>query len=370
MCLREMTKLWIHLGAVGLVISLQCSPALGKIKLNEQLDFSGDFRFRIEHIKDGTSIEQNRQGIRARMGVEYSPDEDTSATFQLASGNDDSPTSTNQPLDDSFTSKPVYIDLAFLKWEASSEFVLLAGKIKSPYGRLTGAGLVWDSDVRPEGVHLVYNPWDNLFASLSAFTVEERPLSTESWLIASSLESDINITDDDNLTAKFTSLTYSNTAGQEVFAGFSRGNSTTSSTVGTTTTEYYTKDYHLLQGTLVYSRQMGPHPIKVYFDYVVNSAIPTENQGWLVGFKMNKIRQKGDWSLDYNYRHLEKDAVIGAFTDGNFSGGGTDGIGHILFLDYGLSKSITSRLSLFANSQGVNNTIDYYRGQLDFSLKF
>jgi hypothetical protein len=48
---------------------------------------------------------------------------------------------------------------------------------------------------------------------------------------------------------------------------------------------------------------------------------------------------RGDWQLSLAYRHLEADAVLDAFTDGDFHLGGTNNKGYILGAQYGLGKN-------------------------------
>jgi hypothetical protein len=73
--------------------------------------------------------------------------------------------------------------------------------------------------------------------------------------------------------------------------------------------------------------------------------------------------------LGYNYRDLEADAVVGAFSDSDFIGGGTDGKGHMFTAGYAISKNFTTGITYFSNEKGQQET-DYDRLQIDFKLKF
>ena len=50
----------------------------------------------------------------------------------------------------------------------------------------------------------------------------------------------------------------------------------------------------------------------------------------MAGATLGKAKDKGSWQFDYNYRDLEADAVVGAFSDSDFAGGGTGAEGHKL----------------------------------------
>jgi hypothetical protein len=52
----------------------------------------------------------------------------------------------------------------------------------------------------------------------------------------------------------------------------------------------------------------------------------------------------GDWQSGFSYRHLQRDAVMDAFTDSDFHLGGTDAGGYIFTLEYGLAPSTFARL--------------------------
>ena len=73
---------------------------------------------------------------------------------------------------------------------------------------------------------------------------------------------------------------------------------------------------------------------------------------------------------DRHNRELEANAVVGAFTDSDFAGGGTDGRGHRLTAKYALSKKVCFGLTYFIDDKGLENSKDYHRVQADFAVKF
>ena len=60
------------------------------------------------------------------------------------------------------------------------------------------------------------------------------------------------------------------------------------------------------------------------------------------------------------------------FTDSDFSGGGTDGTGHIFRGSYGLTRNVSLGGTLFINERGGNlgTKEDYNRLQLDVEFKY
>ena len=66
----------------------------------------------------------------------------------------------------------------------------------------------------------------------------------------------------------------------------------------------------------------------------------------------------------------EADALIGAFTDSDFTGGGTNGQGHKASLAYQLGKDWQFGATYFCNQTPLSCSTDYHRVQLDLNFKF
>ena len=68
---------------------------------------------------------------------------------------------------------------------------------------------------------------------------------------------------------------------------------------------------------------------------------------------------------------LLSDAVVGAFTDSDFIGGGVDGEGHKLNAKYAISKNWSLSATYFLNSKKPDTSdTDYDRLMLDLAAKF
>ena len=67
---------------------------------------------------------------------------------------DGDPTSTNQDLENAFSSKSIWLDLAYFHWHpvAMKGLDVFGGKIKNPFYKVGGNQLIWDSDLNPEGI--------------------------------------------------------------------------------------------------------------------------------------------------------------------------------------------------------------------------
>jgi len=123
----------------------------------DRIKLKGDFRYRHESIDaEFADSDRHRQRIRARPAIVAEITESVEVGFGVATGGD-SATSSNQTLGSAFTSKPVNLDLAYFDWSTPVDGLsILGGKYKNPLHRTGGNGLVWDSDLRPEGLLASY----------------------------------------------------------------------------------------------------------------------------------------------------------------------------------------------------------------------
>jgi phosphate-selective porin len=135
----------------------------------------------------------------------------------------------------------------------------------------------------------------------------------------------------------------------------------------------YASDYDIAEGFVEYGFKCADMPVSIFGNYAHNTVARTnEDDGWLIGLKLNKAKEPGSWDFRYNYREVEADAVLGAFTDSDFIGGGTNGRGHEFGLNYQLTENIQAGLTYFINVRDRSTTTDddYRRLQADLQFKF
>jgi len=124
-----------------------------RIKKIGPFEFSGDFRLRAEPTFGGPvdqSQDRFRERIRLRFNVEAKLNDQIRGGFSLASGDLNSPISTNQTLDQFDTRKPIAIDRMYAMYTPSwfKPLTLTGGKFSYPW---FNTELVWDKDLNPEG---------------------------------------------------------------------------------------------------------------------------------------------------------------------------------------------------------------------------
>ncbi|UCC78923.1 MAG: putative porin [Candidatus Zixiibacteriota bacterium] len=338
----------------------------------EDINMKGDLRYRHEMIDTENGDARHRHRLRARLGIYGDANDYTRIGIQLATGSDN-PVSTNQTLDNGFSTKNIMLDMAYLeivpKWEPGLS--LTAGKFKNLFYKPGSSELLWDSDLNPEGalVNYTVKNKDYDFTLIGAgLWIEERFSEEDSWMAAGQAIFRYRIDEKKtNIAVGGGMFNYVNTKGFEPFFDSGEPMGNTVDTAG-----LYLNDYELLELFVEGNHKLDNIPVTAVFNYVTNTAVDSLDTGWLVGIHINKAKEPGSWAFRYIYRNLEKDAVLGAFTDSDFRGGGTDAKGHEIGGSYQLAKNSTLNLTYFINQIGLelDDKEDFRRLQADLQLKF
>jgi len=336
----------------------------------DRISFNGDFRLRYEAIDIDEQIRRDRMRLRAQFGMNATISDNVDFILQLSTGAPD-PVSTNQTLDDGFSTKDIGVNLAYVNWKIADGMKAMMGKMKNPLFRAGGTQLIWDGDLTMEGLAFTYEA-GKLFTNVGAFSVEERSVQSDSLLYAAQVGWQQPIGEDSKLTAGAGYFAYTNTVGHLPFYnGLPRGN--TVEQIGTTLPlGTYVYDYKNTEIFAQYATKLADWPFLFYGHATWNNEVSTQDRGYIVGVKMGSAKKEGDMEFGLAYEDLEADAVIGTFSDSDFGGGGTDSYGYILKGKYVLRKRINVAGTLFINKvdRYLGTELDYSRLQLDLEYKF
>ena len=330
----------------------------------------GDFRYRHEWKDDESQADdRNRHRIRARIGIYGKVNDETDIGFRLASGNTSTPTSTNQDLDTAFSSKNIWLDLAYFDYHpaAMEGLKVLGGKIKDPYFRAGKSNLMFDSDVNPEGIAATYKTkWsDNLylFGTAGGYYVEERNGEADTSLWGLQAGATYKLPDKVYVTAGGGFFDYGNTRRKATLGSSTDGNKYTGGN--------YDSDFDIVQAFCEVGCPVYGLPFKVFGDYLKNTvAKSSEDTGFLFGASIGKCKEPGSWQVGYNYRELDADAVIGALTEVTFGGGGSNVKGHTLGFGYQLAKNLQLAASYFIAERTRTSTTHHDVVLVDLKFKF
>lgn len=353
-----------------------------KLAWAAKTQFKGDVRFREETVhNDGVSNskDQDRQRIRARLGAysEINPQVDTG--IRIATGSNDDARSTNQDLNNYFDKKSIWLDQGYVDYhpDAIKNLHVIGGKMSQPW--VSMGDIIWDSDINPEGLALTYKypvgASTELFGSAGHYTLKDNvdgegvQFKHDLRLYAGQLGARFAITDNLKMTLGGSLYAYDN------------DKSSACPTTGTVTAPCAlavngnspNEEFKLYEGFGQLDIGGLPMPLSLYGQYVNNTeASNGQDTGWLAGIKSKLY----GFNVDYNYRDVQRNAVVGAFTDSDFANGFTGSRGSKLKVSYEIDKNFALGATYFmANSDFTNATInkkdsDINTLQLDAEAKF
>ncbi|MBI5119156.1 putative porin [Candidatus Poribacteria bacterium] len=349
----------------------------------ERIVLKGDFRYRYEWIDDDREKEdRNRNRIRARVGLEAKLNDTTDLGFQLSTsepngrGAEGDPISNNQTLTNSFSLKNIWLSQAYFDWHPAQApgLHVLGGKVYYPFYAPGKSELIWDADLTPEGGVIKYaKSFDSVdaFGNLYGFWVLERSQDADSGLFGAQGGAKLNFEafgDKAYVLGGLGYFDFGNVEGERPFFD-NTGKSFGNTLVGNVLAE----DFDELELFGEFGFKAKEIPLLLFAHYVTNVAANGEDDGWLVGLGVGKAKEPGDWEAKYTYRVLQRDAVLGGFTNSDFGRGGTDAKGHEIGIAYQLAKNWQVVAKYFNNETGIGigeDEEDYEKVQLDLNFKF
>lgn len=330
---------------------------------------------------------ENRQKLRARLRLGLTADitNTLKVGVRLTTGNTDNPVSTNQSLGNYGNRYELLVDQAYLRWDLLNAdhyrwLRLWGGRMPNPW--LASTDLVWDNDLgfeglastlrmnipSGEGLYAEDASERHLFLTLGAFplSTESAPGSDDKWLFGAQFGTDWNFANQSRLEVGLAYYDYYNIEGRPLpLTGFStewtvprfmqRGNSVFDINGLGTPPYALVSDFDIVNLTLRYDlARFAPTHVILSADYARNIGfdedeilrrtglrVDPQTDAYQVGLTVGwpELRKRRDWQAFVFYRHVERDAVLDAFTDSDFHGGGTDAEGWILGGSYGLADN-------------------------------
>jgi hypothetical protein len=333
---------------------------------------AGDFRYRHQVVKEEGEAGRSLARVRARMRVTASVSENMDVVFGLGSGPSDAdPATRNQTLSQAFSTKPIWLDLACFNWHPvrCNDFSITGGKMPLPFFNMDESELVWDEDITPEGLLARYGAVKRrtgLFVNAGYFFVQERKDSPDASMAAVQGGCSAGLVKD--------LLSFQSAIGYYNYYG-ARGHATfydSKTGFGNSKDENgdYLSDFNELEWLGELEMRFSGFPASIFGHVVKNTAAKSLNAGWMAGCRFGECNGLFSWSLAWQYRKLEKDAVIGVFTESDFAGGGTDNRGHVVKLTVQAGKGTRVSLAGYWNKKDLEKERDYRRIQADLSIKF
>ncbi|MDP6685753.1 MAG: putative porin, partial [Candidatus Omnitrophota bacterium] len=330
----------------------------------------GDLRLRHETEINDPGKDNSHQRMRFRLGVTTKVNDQIDLGFGLATGGttgSSAATSTNQTMDGSFGTKSFDLDYAYAKYKPYKGLYLIGGKFKSPFFH---TDMLWDGDIRFEGFaaeasnKLDFAPSTKVALRGGYFPMEDVSSSArDPHLLIAQIGSETKFNDDLKLKTgvayyDFRSIEGSTTA-------------TLTNTKGTNTYDgtVLRNDYRIVSPTIKVSvSKVGG----VLGEFAKNTGAPEGNEAWRAGawFGKAKVKKKGQWKLLGQYTHLEKDATVDIFPDGDLNDAGTNAEGWEVIFDYGLADNLILSFDYYNTTVIEGTQSDDQMIQADLIFKF
>jgi hypothetical protein len=369
----------------------------GDIRLRDQLETSADGNapqcdWQASN-EDGslctllnTGEDRNRLRARLRLGVDAKITERIKAGMRVTTGNMRNPVSTNQSLGNYGNRYEMVVDQAYLRYDAVNTegyrwLRLWGGRMPNPW---LGTDLVWDSDLGFEGVagtlRMNIPSGEGLYAddetrrhvymTLGAFPLSNASsvagIDEDKWLYGAQIGTDLTFADQSRLELGLAYYDYDNIEGRLDPLGLGttawtvpdymqKGNSVFDVNGDGSSPYGLLSDFNIVNLTARYDiARFAPTHVILTADYARNIGFDEDDilartglqaddevDAWQVGVTVGwpEIAKRRDWQVFAFYKHLERDAVLDAFTDSDFHMGGTNAEGWILGGSYGLADN-------------------------------
>ena len=345
------------------------------LKWVENVKLFGDIRYRHESTDDESATRtRDRNRVRARFGLTGKVNDEVDATIALASGHDESALNTNQDLTGAFSSKAVWLDLAYFDYHPAKikGFNVLGGKIKDPYGRVGNSDLMFDTDVRPEGMAATYktslNANADLLGVVGGYWLQERStdVDTSLWAAQVTLTQRIPSAEGCSITAGAGFFDYGNIE-KQVALGTSTTNFRGNRSVGGN----YESDFDVVRIFGQAAFPIAGQPCAAFAELLSNTvASSSEETGYLVGASVGKCKKPGSLQFAYNFRDVDADATPAALMESIFGGGGSNVKGHKLSVGCQIAKNWKCGANYMMAERTRATTTEHDVFQFDLNYKF
>ena len=348
-----------------------------------------------------TTEDRSRMLVRARVGIAAAIDEHWTTDVRLTTGSTTNPVSSNQTLGTYNDRYTVALDRANIRYRNGGVVNAVAGRFGNPW---FGTDLVWANDLSFDGVAVQWLPplgkSTRGFVTLAAMPVQEVELSNaDKWLLGAQVGVDANhLLGEVSGKIGLAYYDYRHIVGKTSPVGSALDEFTAVQFAQKGNTYYnissdptkplfgLASDFHLVNvtGSLDVPLIAGKH-VLLTGDFVKNvgysradvsarvgADVAPKTKGWLMraGFGDADVNKSGNWQLFSAYKHVERDAVLDAFTDSDFRLGGTDAKGYTIGGSYGLGRDTAATLRVMnADSiSGAPLSVDVL--QLDLAVRF
>jgi hypothetical protein len=352
-------------------------------------DWSGDIRYRLATFKESVDDERKYQQLRVRLGIRADVNEKVQAVIRLATAT--SAVSSNQTVGDSSdpgsARRGFGLDLSYIDARPWDDVYLWAGRTANPFWSPAKVQTLFDADLAFEGFAAKYEPKTGFFANLGAFMISENFAAPTDSVDTGHVGADAGAK------LKFGNSSLGFHAGNHYFFNVQNANITRMDKdakvdpysypfdryKGNTVRVndpllpadqrkyFFQTEFVLLQAGVEWKQTFGK------FEYTLfGEAIRNDKVGQLGrAFEYGAIVKWAWFTASYAWITKESDSVIGAFTDSDSNGGGTDNDGKRAGVGFQLARNTALNATYYFGQRGVDTVKrDFTSSQVDLVVNF
>jgi len=335
----------------------------------ERISFFGDLRLRFEDVDEDSKRDRERGRMRARVGFTAVVNDEVDFRFRLTTCHDGAPVSCYETFGEADSKKPIWVDQAFLDYHPAAVpgLNVLGGKMEMPFFVPGKNEMIWDANLTPEGAAVKYQTKLGAvepFAAAGGFWVEERSAGPDSALFG--VQAGVKVPlgrEDFYLLGGAGYFDFANLKGRATLwdPPAAHGNTLDAA-------DNYRYDFDEVEVFAEFGFKIFQVPVVVFGDLVRNPEAGAEDNGWAAGLCLGRLKQPGDLAFRYDYREVEKDAVVGLYSER-----GADRRGHEVGLEVQAMKNVVAGVVFCMDEVGIadaDDEHDYRRLRLQLTVKF
>lgn len=334
----------------------------------------GDMRLRAAMDRDRRS-NPDRERFRLRLRVGGEGDLGSGFTVGARVSTEPDPADPNSPYIDfgqGFERARFAFDRVYVRWTppTAASLTVWGGKFQNPFRMPAGySELVWDADVQPEGLAVVFEPVPELRLAAGGFLVLTRGDEADVNYFALQASTRLAPLEDVRVDAALGGYFYGDfdPSATAAFADQNQGNRLVLDGDGEPVA--FASDFDILQahGAITYGG--FDIPLRASAEYVINASAADglDDDAIAVGATVGSLGDAGDWSLEYRYQDVGQESVFSAVVQDDFLDA-TRFDGHLVGLSVQYLRFARARLwTLWSRRPGADEFQKRFRLDLDFS---
>lgn len=368
-----------------------------------------------------TSEDQNRWRERVRLGLSAKIADRWKLDTRIVTGTFDNPVSANLTMGTTGNRFAIQLDRALIRYDRPDQqgmtwLTLQGGRMPNPF---QSTDLVWDEDLGFDGVAATvrhgidfaadeFDPIQRdrkLFVTAGAFPLQQPDFQAQDrWLLGGQVGANWEFENQNLLTMGVAFYDYLHITGKRnsLFSKendgtapqfLQKGNLLFNIANGNPGDVLFAlaSDYRLLDVTASFNlANFAPYHVTFTTDVVKNLGfdkdeitrrtggltylypISDRTLGLLAGVQVGwpEVNRRGLWQVAFDYRYLQRDAVLDAFTESDFHLGGTDTQGYRISGLYGLTTNLWLRARWLSATEIDGPPLSIDSLQVDLNARF